>query len=72
MIEIPLGMSEEYDLLPSEGAEQRVPCQGCDCVFIDRERRLSTGSLVRAVLCPDCRLRWRMRFASLLPTARVL
>lgn len=69
MTEIPLGYSEEYDLLPAEGEAMHLCCQGCDRTFKDRMRRLSTGCQVLAVLCPVCRSTQRMRFAAVLPVA---
>ena len=72
MTEIPLGISEAYDLLPSEGEEIRTRCQDCDRFFIDRMRRASEGSRVLAVFCSDCRSCRRMRLAAPLPQAWTL
>lgn len=71
-VEIPLGVSEAYDRLPSGSDEMPVHCQDCDRFFTDRWRRSNEGSRVLAVFCPDCRSRRRMRYAASLPQARVL
>lgn len=68
--EVPLGWSEDYDLLPQEGRELDVRCQDCDKFFVDRLRKFGKGANVLAVFCPDCRLCRRIRFAAPLPTAR--
>lgn len=67
MNEVPLGISEEYDRLPQEGVEINARCQDCDRCFMDRMRVMSGGARVLACLCPDCRARRRLRFATLRP-----
>jgi hypothetical protein len=70
--EIPLGISEAYDLLPPEGNKLNVRCQDCDEIFIDQMRKISTGSSVLAVFCPPCRSCRRLHLAAPLPTVRTL
>lgn len=69
---IPLGISVEYDALPTDGEDLKLRCQDCDRVFVDRERRVGAGSTVLAIFCADCRSARRMRLASPLPVARLL
>lgn len=70
--EIPLGISEVYDLLPPEGEELDVRCQSCDKIFVDQMRKNSEGARVLAVFCSICRACRRLRFAAPLPGARTL
>jgi hypothetical protein len=70
--EMPLGISEAYDLLPPTGAAWDLRCQDCDQIFVDRARKISVGAHVLAVFCPACRSCRRQRFAVPLPAAHVL
>jgi hypothetical protein len=71
-IEVPLGISKDYDFLPREGRKLDVRCQDCDRFFVDQSRKFGKGANMLAVFCPDCRASRRMRFATPLPAARSL
>lgn len=67
--EIPLGISEAYDLLLPDGEVLDVRCQDCDRVFVDRMRKHGVTARVLAIFCPECRSQRRMQLAQPLPRA---
>src|SRR4029077_14409884 len=71
-VELPLGISESYDLLSPTGEMLEVLCPDCDRIFADQWRKGHDGAGVLAIFCPDCRACRRLRFAAALPVVRAL
>ena len=59
--EIPLGISEEYDDLPSEGEAEVRWCQYCAKQYVDHLRIMPDGCKILAGFCIDCRWLGRVR-----------